>query len=229
MFVIVVGGGKTGSQLCTLLRNEGHQVKVIENRQSVLERLKNELPEDSILAGDGSSPSVLELAGIESAQVLAAVTGEDEANLVVTSLARFEYKVPRTIARVNNPKNAWLFDKNMGVDVSLSQPDILAKLIVEEMSLGDMMTLLKLRRGEFSVVEEKVHPSAVAAGKAVRDIELPPECVLVAILREGRLIIPRGDTVINEVDEIIALVHSSQLANLAGILGGGKNNKESKI
>jgi trk system potassium uptake protein len=226
MFVIVVGGGKTGSQLCTLLLNEGHQVKVIENRQSVLERLRNELPEESIIAGDGSSPSILELAGIESAQVLAAVTGEDEANLVVTSLARFEYKVPRTIARVNNPKNAWLFDKNMGVDVSLSQPDILAKLIVEEMSLGDMMTLLKLRRGEYSVVEEKVHPSAIAAGKAVRDIELPPECVLVAILREGRLIIPRGDTIINEVDEIIALVHTSQLANLARILGGGNNTKE---
>lgn len=228
MFVIVVGGGKTGSQLCTLLRNEGHTVKIIENRESVLERLKKELPADIIVAGDGSSPSILESAGIESAHVLAAVTGEDEANLVVTSLARFEYKVPRTIARVNNPKNAWLFNQDMGVDVALSQPEILAKLIVEEMSLGDMMTLLKLRRGEYSVVEEKVHPTSKAAGKAVRDITLPPECVLVAILRQGRLIIPRGDTVINEVDEIIALVHSSQLAKLAQILGGEVFSKEIK-
>lgn len=228
MFVIVVGGGKTGSQLCTLLRNEGHTVKVIENRETVLERLKNELPADIIVAGDGSSPNILESAGIESAHVLAAVTGEDEANLVVTSLARFEYKVPRIIARVNNPKNAWLFDLDMGVDVALSQPDILAKLIVEEMSLGDMMTLLKLRRGEYSVVEEKVHPTSVAAGKAVRDVALPPECVLVAILREGRLIIPRGDTVINEVDEIIALVHTSQLTKLAQILGGEIYSKETK-
>ncbi len=218
MFVIVVGGGKTGSQLCTQLRDEGHSVKVIENRESVLERLKVELPDDIIVPGDGSSPSVLESAGIEKANVLAAVTGEDEANLVITSLARFEYKVPRTIARVNNPKNAWLFNQDMGVDVALSQPDILAKLIAEEMSLGDMMTLLKLRRGEYSVIEEKVHPTSIAAGKAIRDIELPTECVLVAILRQGRLIVPRGDIIINPVDEIIALVHGSQLANLAKIL-----------
>lgn len=228
MYVIVVGGGKTGSQLCTLLHDEGHTVKVIENRQSVLERLRNELPADTIVAGDGSSPDILESAGIESAHVLAAVTGEDEANLVVTSLARFEYKVPRTIARVNNPKNAWLFDRDMGVDVALSQPNILAKLIVEEMSLGDMMTLLKLRHGEYSVVEEKVHPTSIAAGKAIRDIVLPPECVLVAILRQGRIIIPRGDTVINEVDEIIALVHSTQLSKLAQILGGDVFTKEIK-
>ncbi|NMC11992.1 MAG: TrkA family potassium uptake protein [Chloroflexi bacterium] len=226
MFVIIVGGGKTGSQLCTLLLNEGHKVKVIENRNTVLNRLREELPEDIIVAGDGSSPSVLEQAGIENAQVLAAVTGEDEANLVVTSLARFEYKVPRTIARVNNPKNAWLFDKNMGVDVALSQPDILAKLIVEEMSLGDMMTLLKLRRGEFSVVEEKVHPKAIAAGKAIRDINFPPDCVLVAVIRGGKLIIPRGETVLREVDEIIALVHETQLANLASILGAGNQERE---
>ncbi|MBN1535306.1 MAG: TrkA family potassium uptake protein [Anaerolineales bacterium] len=229
MFVIVVGGGKTGSQLSTLLRNEGHTVKIIENRDSVLERLRMELPEESIVAGDGSSPKTLEAAGIESAHVLAAVTGEDEANLVVTSLARFEYKVPRTIARVNNPKNAWLFDQDMGVDVALSQPDILAKLIVEEMSLGDMMTLLKMRRGEYSVVEEKVHPTSVAAGKAVRDIDLPPECVLVAILRSGRLIIPRGDTEIKEVDEVIALVHSSQVTKLAQILSGETFSKNIKV
>ena len=90
--------------------------------------------------------------------MLAAVTGEDEVNLVITTLARFEFNVPRVIARVNNPKNAWLFTPEMGVDVALNQADILAHLIAEEMSLGDMMTLLKLRKGEYSVVEEKVHP-----------------------------------------------------------------------
>ncbi|MGE5223026.1 MAG: TrkA C-terminal domain-containing protein, partial [Omnitrophica WOR_2 bacterium] len=89
----------------------------------------------------------------------------------------------------------------------------------EEMSLGDMMTLLKLRKGEYSVVEEKVHPEAIAAGKAIKDIELPPECVLVAVLRKGRLIIPRGDTILQPVDEVIALVHTSQLARLAELLG----------
>ena len=219
MFVIIVGGGKTGSQLAVKLLSEGHQVKLIEDRPIVLERLKHELPADVILAGDGSSPEVLEISGIERAQVLAAVTGEDEANLVITTLARFEFSVPRTIARVNNPKNAWLFTPEMGVDVALNQSDILARLIAEEMSMGDMMTLLKLRKGEYSVVEEKVHHRAVSAGKPLKDLDLPSECVIIAILRKGVLIIPRGETVLQPVDEIIALVHASQVADLARLLG----------
>jgi trk system potassium uptake protein TrkA len=219
MFVIIVGGGKTGSHLAKLLLNEGHQVKVIDDRPEVLERLAEELPNEVIICGDGSSPSILEIAGIDSAQVLAAVTGEDEENLVITSLARFEFHVPRIIARVNNPKNAWLFTPEMGVDVALNQADILAKLIAEEMSLGDMMTLLKLRKGEFSFVEEKVHPNATAAGKSLRDLILPPECVVAAVLRKGRLIIPRGDTVLQPSDEVLAVVHSSQIGQLAALLG----------
>jgi trk system potassium uptake protein len=150
--------------------------------------------------------------------VLEAVTSEDEANLVITSLARFEFHVPRVIARVNNPKNAWLFNEDMGVDVALNQADILAKLIAEEMSLGDMMTLLKLRKGEFSIVEEKVHPQARVVGKPLRDIKLPAETMFVAILRKGRMIIPNGDVVLQPVDEVISLVHSSQLKNLADVL-----------
>jgi trk system potassium uptake protein TrkA len=219
MFVIIVGGGKTGAQLAIQLLEAGHQVRVIENRPEVLERLQNEIPGNTIIAGDGSSPTIMELAGIKRADVLASVTGEDEANLVVTTMARFEYNVPRTIARVNNPKNAWLFNQDMGVDVALNQVDILTKLIVEEMSLGDMMTLLKLRRGEYSLVEEKVHPEANVVGKSLREIILPPECVFAAILRHGNMIIPHGDTVLESVDEVIALVHSSQLASLATILG----------
>jgi trk system potassium uptake protein TrkA len=219
MFVIIVGGGKTGSQLATQLLGGGHQVKLIEDRPAVLEKLREELPADIVVAGDGSSPSVLESAGIEHANVLAAVTGEDEDNLVITTLGRFEFGVPRIIARVNNPKNVWLFTPEMGVDVALSQADILAKLIAEEMSLGDMMTLLKLRKGEFSIVEEKVDPRAVVVGKMLRDINLPPQCVFAAIIRKGQLIVPNGNTELAPVDEIIALVHASQVTKLAELLG----------
>jgi trk system potassium uptake protein TrkA len=219
MFVIIVGGGKTGSQLAFQLLEQGHNVKVIEERPFVIERLQQELPQDVIVVGDGSSPAVLEAAGIEQAQVLAAVTGEDETNLVITSLGRYEYHIPRTIARVNNPKNAWLFTEEMGVDVALNQTDILAKLIAEEMSLGDMMTLLKLRRGEYSIVEEKVHPKAPVVGKALKDITLPPECVFVAVIRRGQMIVPHGDTILQPVDEVIALIHSAHTANLARLLG----------
>jgi trk system potassium uptake protein TrkA len=219
MFVIVVGGGKVGSYLASLLLAEGQQVRVIEVRPEVLARLREEVPEEYTLAGDGTDPAVLEAAGIKATHVLAAVTGEDETNLVVTTLARFEYDVPRIIARVNNPKNAWLFTPEMGVDVALNQADVLARLIAEEMSLGDMMTLLKLRKGEYSLVEEKVHPSSAAAGRAIRELDLPLESTLVAILRHGQLVVPHGNTVLQPADEVLAVVHRSCLGELAGVLG----------
>jgi trk system potassium uptake protein len=219
MFVIIVGGGKTGSQLAQGLLEEGHQIRIIEGRDSVVERLKEELPEEMILVGDGSSPAVLESAGVDHAQVLAAVTGEDETNLVICTLARLEFNVPRVIGRVNNPKNAWLFTPQMGVDVALNQADILAKLIKEEMSLGDMMTLLKLRKGEYSVVEEKVHPDSGAVGKCLMELTIPTECVIAAIIRKGKLVIPHGDTALQAADEIIAVVHASQGKHLAAVLG----------
>jgi trk system potassium uptake protein TrkA len=222
MFVLIVGGGNTGSHLATDLLKDGYKIKVIEDRESVLERLKTELPAEVIVTGDGSSPAVLEAADITHAQVLAAVTGEDETNLVITSLARFEFNVPRIIARVNNPKNAWLFTTEMGVDVALNQAQILAHLIAEEMSLGDMMTLLKLRKGEYSVVEEKIHPSSMAVGKKLSDLKIPSECTIAAIIRSGKLIIPHGNTEFQVADEILAVVHATQVSQLAAALDIGE-------
>ena len=219
MFVLVIGGGKTGSHLATQLLEQGYQVKVIDDRPAVVERLQKELPAGSVFEGDGSSPFCLEQAGIRDVQVVAAVTGDDDENLVIATLARFEFNVPRVIARVNNPKNAWLFTRDMGVDVALNQADLMAKLIAEEMSLGDMMTLLKLRRGEFSIVEEKAHPDSPAIGKQIHELDLPEQCVLTAILRRGQLVLPRGNIVIEEADEVIAVVHSSAVAKLAAVLG----------
>ncbi len=219
MFVVIVGGGNIGSHLANMLLDGGHTVKVIEERQSLLEKLPKELPPEVIVAGDGSSPLTLENAGIHKANVLAAVTGSDETNLVVTSLARFEFNVPRVIARVNNPKNAWLFNQEMGVDVALNQADILARLVAEEMSLGDMMTLLKLRKGEFSLIEEKVHPLSPSANKNIREIDLPDDSVIVAVIRKNQLLIPHGATVLQPADEVLALVHASQLKRLAALLG----------
>jgi len=219
MFVIIVGGGNIGSHLAKMLLEAGHTVKIIDERPAPLEKLPKELPADVIIAGDGSSPLTLENAGVRKANVLAAVTGSDETNLVVTSLARFEFNVPRVIARVNNPKNAWLFNQEMGVDVALNQADILAHLVAEEMSLGDMITLLKLRKGEFSLIEEKVHPLSPSANKSLQDIELPKESVIVAVIRKNKLLIPHGDTVLQPADEVLALVHASQLKQLAALLG----------
>ena len=218
MYVIVVGGGNTGSYLTRLLLDAGQQVTVIEERPVVLEKLKQELPIDSIVEGDGSSPTVLEKAHISRANVLAAVTGSDETNLVITSLARFEFSVPRVIARVNNPKNSWLFNSEMGVDVFLNQAEILAQLVAEEMSLGDMMTLLKLRRGSYAVVEEKVPPGAKGLGMQLKDIDFKEQCVIAAIIRNGKMTLPRGDSVFMEGDEVVAIASPEGAKSLAELL-----------
>jgi trk system potassium uptake protein TrkA len=218
MFVIVVGGGNTGSQLAKFLLDAGHTIRVVEQRPGVLEKLEKEIPEECIVNGDGSSPAVLEKAGIQKAQVLAAVTGTDETNLVVTSLGKFEFNVKRVIARINNSKNAWLFTSEMGVDVSLNQAEILARLTAEEMSVGDMMTMMKIRRGKYSIVEEKVPPGAPAIGLALKDLSLPNNCVISGIIRHGEVVLPRGVTTLEEGDEVLALVDDPAREQLAKLL-----------
>lgn len=220
MNVIIVGGGKTGAQITRRLLDEGHHVRLIESRPETAERLKEELPAETIVTGDGSSPGILEEAGISSAQVLAAVTGEDEANLVITTLARFEFGIPRTIARVNNPKNVWLFTPEMGVDVSLNQTDILTGLIVEEMSMGDMMTLLKLRRGLYSLVEEKLAPGSKALGIPLKELPLPRTCVIAAVIRSGAVVTPRGDLIFEAEDEVLAVVDDRSKVMLRELFSG---------
>jgi trk/ktr system potassium uptake protein len=222
MNAIVVGGGKTGSHLAKILIQNGHSVRVIEERPAILEKLVHEISQEYIVTGDGSSPVVLEKAGILNAQVLVAVTGSDETNLVITSLGRFEFEVPRVIARINNPKNAWLFTPEMGVDVALNQSEILASLTAEEMSIGDMMTLAKLRRGKYSLVEEKIPPRSPVIGIAIKDMTLPQNCVISGIIRHGEIVLPRGITTLEEGDEVVALVDDQAREQLAKFLSQPK-------
>jgi len=206
MRVLIVGGGKVGSHLASLLLADGYEVCVVENRSSVLSRLYRELPTEVVMDGDGTQMSVLEQAGIRSSDVLVAVTGDDEVNLAVAMMGRFIFNVPRIIARVNNPRNAWLFTPEAGVDVALDQSDLLAKLIAEEMSLGDMMTLVRLRRGELAIVTEKLEPGAKAEGQRIADLPLPPDCLVMAVVRGDEILVPRGETVLRPGDEVLALV-----------------------
>lgn len=218
MNVVVVGGGNTGSQLAKILIDASHTVCVIEERPSILEKLGQEISQENIIDGDGSSPVILEKAGIQKAQVLVAATGSDETNLVITSLGKFEFNVPRVIARINNPKNAWLFTADMGVDVSLDQSEILASLSAEEMSINDMMTLAKLRRGKYSLVEEKIAPNSPVIGIAIKDLPLPQNCVISGIIRKGEIVLPRGITTLEEGDEVLALVDDNAREQLAKFL-----------
>ena len=220
MYVMIVGGGKIGSHLAKLLLAEGHEVKVIDYRPEVLDWLHKELPAECIVEGDGSSPGVLEAAGIQRAKVLAAVMAEDEANLVITSLARFEFNVPRTIARVNNPKNGWMFNAEMGVDVALDQADILAHLVADELSLSDMTTLLKLRRGQYSIVEEKLPSGSPLLAAPLKDLPVPDQCVITAVLRRGEVMIPHGELCFEPGDEVLAIVEDEAIPSLRRLFGG---------
>jgi trk system potassium uptake protein TrkA len=218
MFVIIAGGGRTGSQLAIVLLSGGHKVVVVEHRRELLTSLHQELPTEAIYEGNATDPAVLEQADIRKANVIAACTADDTANLALCFLARETFGVPRTIARVNNPRNAWLFNGEFHVDVALNQANVFANLIQEEMSMGDMMTLLKLRRGRYSLVEEKVPDGAKAIGVALKDLGLPDECVIAAIIRDGKVTLPRGDTTFKKDDEVLAVTDPDGARQLAALL-----------
>ena len=172
-----------------------------------------------MILGSGSSPQVLEKAGIASTDVVAAVTGADETNLVVSTLAKMEFGVPRVVARVNNPKNAWLFNIGMGVDIRVNQADLMAHFVAEEMDLKDMFTILKLNRGKFSIVQLKVKQNAKAANRLLKDLSIPQDSILFAITREKSLLIPKGDTKIIVDDDILALTAETSRKELKEIFG----------
>jgi trk system potassium uptake protein TrkA len=225
MYVVIAGGGRTGAQLAALLIEQQHQICLVENRAPVLRQLHRILPTEAILEGAPTDPLVLEHARVQEAQVLAACTASDADNLALCFYARSRFKVPRIIARVNNPNHAWLFSPLFHVDVALNQAEILASLIEEEMSLGDMMTLAKLRRGQYSLVEEKIPLGALAVGKAVRELSLPEDCVIAGIIRKGKLIIPRGITRFEVGDEVLAVVGPQAGEELAAMLGRARTHE----
>ena len=209
MNVLIVGGDPTGSQLASLLLEQKHQVCVVENRPDVLCQLHLELPTEVIYEDKPTDIKVLEAAGIRSMDVLVACTSSDTDNLVLCYLAHTLYKVPRTIGRINNPRHAWLFNDKLHVDVALNESAVLAHLISEEMSLGDMMTLLKLRRGQYSVIEVIVPAGVKAVGTSIKDLPLPRECIIVAIIRRGEMIMPRGPTVMEVGDEVLIVAEKT--------------------
>ncbi len=217
MFVMIAGAGPTGSQLASLLLAENDQVRLVEHQPDLLARVHRELPTEVIYEGNATDPQVLEQAGIRQAQVLIACTPSDADNLTLCYLAHTLYNVPRTIARINNPRHAWLFDKKFHIDVALNEATILAQLIEEEMSLGDMMTLLKLRRGQYSLVEVRVPPEAPAAGVPIRDLPLPEQCLIAAIIRQGEIVVPRGATLVQEGDEVLAMTNHEGEEKLAAL------------
>jgi len=218
MYVVIAGGGRTGAQLAKALISAGHKVHLIESRKEILTRIHKEIPTESIIAGNPLDGHTMEQADMENANVFAATTPNDAENLALCYVARERYKVNRTIARVNNPRNAWLFNKLFNVDVAVNQADILSHLIEEEMSMGDMMMLLKLRRGKYSLVEEKIPANAAVVDMMIKDLRLPTNCVIAGIIREGELLIPRGVTTLAAEDEVLILTDTEGAGMVAELL-----------
>ena len=204
MQIIIVGGGKTGSYLAPILKGDGSSVVVVENRRRVAEKFQANLPDQRVIVGNGTSPEVLERAGVMGADVVIAATGSDEVNLVVSTLAKVEYQVPRVVARVNNPRNSWMFNESMGVDVGINQADLIARSVQEGLDMEDVFTIMRLGKDDHALVQVEVRPGSGSVGRRVSDLSLPDQTVIIAIDRAGDIIVPNGDTGLCEGDNVLA-------------------------
>jgi trk system potassium uptake protein TrkA len=205
MRVVIAGAGNVGSYLAEDLSGRHHQVVIIEQQSELAARAKSQISGVTVIHGDACEPWVLERAEAARADVVVAATGDDEDNLVISLLAKQEFAVPRVIARVNHPKNQWLFTESWGVDVAMSPPHILGALIEEAVSVGDLVKLFRLEHGRVALVEVTLPGDSSMVGKHIFDLRLPHDCALVAIVRDGHVIIPEPETPLVAGDEILAI------------------------
>jgi trk system potassium uptake protein TrkA len=218
MQVLIVGGGKVGSHLAKTLAANGDAVTIVEVSEARCARLGELLENVTIICGDGDEPYVLDEANAGSADALVAATGHDEDNLVVCLLGKAEYSAPLTIARINNAENAWLFTDRFGVDVPVSNTAIMAE-VLQHVSLGDIVTLLRLK-AENMVVDEIVLPAhAVAVGRRLAELALPDGSQVMAIVSDGAVVVPRGDTVLKAGDELLILAKCEDETALRSAFG----------
>ncbi len=204
MYIIVVGGGRVGYYLTKALLEEGHEVLVVEEDAVVCEAMNDELGSVCV-RGDGCEVATLAEVGTDRADMLIAVTGGDEDNLVACQVAKHKFNVPRTIARIRNPRNEAIF-KKLGIDVTVSSTNIILENIEAEVPTHPLTHLLTIRDRGLEVVEVKISPNSTTVGKSVKELSLPPESVLCLIIsQERKPVVPTTDTVIQAGDQVIAV------------------------
>lgn len=216
MYIIIVGGGKVGFYLTKTLLSEGHEVLLIERDPEKTELFIEQFGA-VVVAGDGAEAAILASAGAARADVVIAVTGEDEDNLVVCQMAKNKFHVGRTIARVNNPKNEYLF-KMLGVDITVSQTDYILTLIEQAIPDQPFVHLVNLIHEDMAIVDAKVMAGSRIANRAIGDLPVPDNCIIAAVVRQGELIIPSPTTVVQEGDDVIAIAHRSIEDDLRNLL-----------
>ena len=219
MKVAICGGGSVGTTIARDLSASGHEVLVLEQDPDLVERRRKEL-DVTWIAADACEVSSLDAAGLASVDVVVAATGDDEDNLVISLLAKQEFAVPRVVARVNHPKNQWLFNESWGVDVSVSTPQLLTALVEEAVSVGSLVRLLQLERGHASLVEVTLADGSPAVGVNIAHLDIPRDATIVAGVRRDRLVVPRGDTVLEPGDEVLALVTGQSESAVQSVLVG---------
>jgi trk system potassium uptake protein TrkA len=208
MYIIVVGGGKVGFYLSKTLLSEGYEVLLIERNHHKVDYFNEQLGAVAV-GGDGAESAVLEKAGAGRADVVIAVTGEDEDNLVVCQMAKLAFNVGKTIARVNNPKNEPIF-KALGIDVTVSHTAHIMSIIEQAIPKSPMIHLLNLQHPDMAIVDLKIGSDSPVLGSEMGDVQLPPDCIIAAVLRGPDLIIPSETTELLEGDDIIAIAHADQ-------------------
>lgn len=220
MYVVINGGGKIASYLARQLLENGHTVALIEKRDEIAGKLVTELPGDPlIIHGDGCDSISQEDAGVSRADVFVAATGDDDDNLVACQLAKIAFGVPRTVARVNNPKNEHIFN-TLGIE-AVSSTTIISRLIEEEATVGDMRTLMALRKGNMAIVEiELPTDRCVVCNKQVAALNLPVDCLIVALVRGDETIPVHGETTMQPGDVVIAFTNVSHERALKRALTG---------
>ena len=222
MRVVIAGGGSVGKFIGQELQVAGHDVLIMDNDPGVVKRaqLEGEPKGVAWLRADACEVSKLTEARVSDADVVAAVTGDDEDNLVISLLAKQEFGVPRVVARVNNPKNEWMFNDMWGVDGAVSTPHLLAALVQEAVSVGSLVRLLSFEGGRARLAEVTLAANTPADGKEIAELGLPRDSTVVAVLRRERLVVPRGDTVVRAGDEVLVLVTTDSEDEVRMILTG---------
>ena len=205
MKVAIAGAGSVGTAIASDLHANGHEVLLFEQDPELVERLRPTL-DITWVAADACEVSSLDRAGLATVDVVVAATGDDEDNLVISLLAKQEFAVPRVVARVNHPKNQWLFNESWGVDVSVSTPQLLTALVEEAVSVGSLVRLLQFKGGVAHLVEITLAEDSPANDTAIADLDFPRDAVVVAVVRADRLVVPRGDTTLQSGDEVLVLV-----------------------
>ena len=201
MRIAIAGAGNVGRAIARELLENGHQVLLIDRDPKALKM--DSVPTAEWLLADACEITSLDLAKLDGCQVLVAATGDDKVNLVASLLGKTEYGVPRVVARVNHPKNEWMFDSSWGVDVAVSTPRIISALVEEAVSVGDVVRLFSFRKGEANLVEITLPDNAKCCGKTVGEIELPQDSSLAAIMRDGRVIAPQEHDLLSAGDELL--------------------------